>query len=123
MSVDWKHLSRNAALRIEGDALVVPCGGNRSQRVFVETPDKETFRIWSVVVRRRDAPKDPAIAAWTINRYRELVGFRVAQYGRVIGECWVPAIGLTTDEWRLHVETLAHACDRLEYLWTGRDFE
>ena len=123
MSADWKRFSREAALRIEGNALLIACGGDRMQRVFVEVTDAETLRLWSVVVRRRDVPPDAAIASWKINRYRELVGFRVAEHGRVIGESWIPATGLTADEWKLYVETLAHACDRLEYQWTGKDFE
>lgn len=123
MSADWKRLSREAALRIDGEALVVPCGGNRAHKVFVDDTDGDSMRLWSVVVRRRNAPLDAALVTWKINRYRELAGFRVAEHGRVIGESWVPTIGLTADEWKLHVETLAHACDRLEYLWTGRDTE
>jgi hypothetical protein len=30
---------------------------------------------------------------------------------------------LTADEWALYVRTLAKACDRQEYLWTGADQE
>ena len=121
MSADWKRLSRQAGLRVEGDEIAVACGAERSHKVQVEDRDTDAFRIWSLVARRGDAPITAAIDAWKMNRYRELVGFKVVERGRVIGEAYVPKPGLTPDEWKLHVESLAHACDRLEYLWTGRD--
>jgi hypothetical protein len=65
----------------------------------------------------------PEVEAWLINRYRELVGFKVAERGTIIGEAWVPMIDIRSDEWALYVRTVAKACDRLEYLWTGADRE
>ena len=65
----------------------------------------------------------PEIEAWPLNRYRELVGFKVAERGTIVGEAWIPRIELNADEWRVYVFTLARSCDRLEYLWTGADRE
>jgi hypothetical protein len=65
----------------------------------------------------------PDVEAWLINRYRELVGFKTVERGTVIGESWVPTEALTAEEWEVHVRTVAKACDRLEYLWTGADQE
>jgi hypothetical protein len=123
LSVDWKRLSREAGLRLSADGITIACGGDRSHIVRVDERAGDAVRLWSIVVSRGAAPSDAALQAWKINRFRELVGFKVAEYGRVIGECWVPAAGVSAPEWKLYVETLAHACDRLEYLWTGRDVE
>jgi len=32
-------------------------------------------------------------------------------------------IDVSAEEWALYVHTVAGACDRLEYLWTGADRE
>ncbi|MGH7461041.1 MAG: hypothetical protein ACREMA_08430 [Longimicrobiales bacterium] len=107
----------------------VPCGNDRHQQVRVDDSQPGVLRIWSRVATRRQLSFEtteldrPEIEAWRINRYRELVGFKVAERGAIIGEAWVPDIEITPDEWALYVRTVARACDRLEYLWTGRDEE
>lgn len=123
MNANWKDLMREAGLEVDGDSIRVSCGVDRCHKVLVDDTHAATFRLWSVVATRGDAPADAALQAWRMNRFRELVGFKVAEYGRVIGECFVPRIALTPDEWRLYALTLARACDRLEHLWTGRDVE
>ena len=125
MSGEWRMLTRKAALKLTGGEIRVPCGRERSQRVRVDDSMDDVIRLWSVVVTRGGAQhlSNPSLEAWRINSYRELVGFKVAEHGRVIGECWVPMIGITEDEWKTYVVTLAQACDRLEYLWTGKDVD
>ena len=118
-------LTRKAALKQTGEEIRVPCGRERFQRVHVDDSMGDVIRLWSVVVTRGGAQhlRNPSLEAWRINSYRELVGFKLAERGRVIGECWVPMIGITEDEWKTYVVTLAKACDRLEYLWTGKDVD
>lgn len=125
LNADWRKLTREAGLRIEAAGIQVSCGEERSQFVQVDDSRPEVLRVFSVIVTRGDAErlKNAALEAWKMNRFRELVGFKVAEYGRVIGESWVPTIGLTADEWKCYVLTVARSCDRLEYLWTGRDVE
>lgn len=123
MSADWKKLTRDADLKISEGAIRIACGGQRAHKVYVDDSFDDAIRLWSVVVPRRLAPQNAAVEVWKMNRYRELVGFKVAEHGRVIGECWVPKDELSADEWKTYVFTLARACDRLEYLWTGRDVE
>lgn len=129
MSDSWKGLSRQANLKYEGNTLRVPCGPERFQLVRVDDSEAGVIRLWSkVAVRSQLSPEldeenSPEVEAWLINRYRELVGFKVVERGTIIGEAWVPAIELTADEWALYVRTVAKACDRLEYLWTGLDRE
>ena len=118
-------LTREAGLRLAGSEIRVPCGRERSHTVYVDHSLDDTIRLWSIVVTRGGAERIPnaAVEAWRMNRYRELVGFKIGEYGRVIGECWVPKIDITSEEWKTYVVNLAKACDRLEYLWTGKDVE
>jgi len=107
----------------------VRCGEERFQEVHVEETEPGVVRLWSRVALRSQLPDNrpqidqPEVEAWLINRYRELVGFKVAEHGTIIGEAWVPMLDVTADEWSLYVRTVAKACDRLEYLWTGSDRE
>ena len=128
MSDSWKSLSRERNLRCVGDAIRVPCGAERVQLVNVDDTDPSCIRLWSRVASRAQLNVDssteaPDVELWLINRYRELVGFKTVERGTVIGEAWVPTEALTAEEWELHVRTVAKACDRLEYLWTGADRE
>lgn len=122
MNADWKNLSREAGLRPNGGTLTLTFG-DRQHVVEVDDTLPDCIRLTSVVVRRQYAPDDAALQTWKMNRYRELVGFKIVDRGRVIGETWVPRAGLTAEEWKTYVETLARSCDRLEYLWTGKDVE
>lgn len=122
MSADWKVLTKRAGLPVTGTSITVSFG-DRNHVVEVDDSSADAIRLTSVVVRARNAPDDAALQCWKMNRYRELVGFKVADRGRVIGECWVPRAGLTAEEWIIYVEALARSCDRLEYLWTGKDWE
>lgn len=129
LSADWKGLARQAGLRCEGDSIRVKCGDDRFQEVHVDETGEDVLRIWSrVASMRRLGTAHPEIGGlvqelWLTNRYRELVGFKVVGRGMVIGEAWVPRIDLTSEEWELYVRTVAVACDRMEYLWTGVDRE
>jgi hypothetical protein len=129
LNASWKSLCRDAGLKYQGDIIRVPCGNERFQDVRVDDSNPGVLRLWSRVAGRRqlafESPEleRPEIEAWRINRYRELVGFKVAERGAIIGEAWIPLIDVSPDEWRLYVLTVARACDRLEYLWTGADAE
>jgi hypothetical protein len=129
LSASWKAMSRERNLRCVGDAIRVPCGPERFQLVNVDDSDPNCIRLWSRVASRAQLNTDsnlaeaPEVESWLINRYRELVGFKTVERGTVIGESWVPTDALTAEEWELHVRTVAKACDRLEYLWTGTDWE
>jgi hypothetical protein len=125
LSGEWRMLTRKAALKLADGEIRVPCGRGRFQNVRVDESMDDVIRLWSVVVTRGGAQHllNSSLEAWRINFHRELVGFKVAEYGRVIGECWVPMIGISEEEWKTYVVTLAQACDRLEYLWTGKDVE
>ena len=123
MSADWKELTREAGFHLEAGLIRVPCGRDRFHKVNVDDSNVEAIRLWSMVVTSGNAPANATLQAWKMNRFRELIGFKAAERGRIIGECWIPKGRITADEWRTYVFTLARSCDQLEYLWTGKDVE
>jgi hypothetical protein len=124
VSVDWRELSKVAGFEVEGDRVRISVGA-RWQVVRVET-DEGGVRLWSTVARARQVDElrpDIINRIGEQNRLSELMGFRIDRRGRLIGEAWVPAAGLKADEWDFYVGTLAEACDRLEFVLTGKDRE
>lgn len=123
MPADWRRLSRAAGLRSSGDSIEVSFGDGRRQTVFTDASENEVLRLWSVVARASalSVLKTPVLDAWHRNRMSELVGFSLDRHGRMIGESWVPVAGLSAEEWGHYVRRLAMACDRFEYLLTGKD--
>jgi hypothetical protein len=95
----------------------------RGGAVFIDDADPECLRLWSVTAPPSSVWQlaDPDIAQWQRNRASDLAGFKTDGRGRAIGEAWVPRAGLDADEWAAYVQAVATACDRLEYLLTGRD--
>lgn len=125
MSADWRGLTRRAGLRATGAEIVVRLGESRRQVVSVEEKEPDSLRLSSIVAKPAATSRlpDPELAAWSRNRLTELVGFSLDGRGRMVGETWLPTVGLTTAEWRFAVYNLARACDRFEYLITGSDEE
>jgi hypothetical protein len=112
-------------MRAGGGTIDVALGENRRQRVTVDDPATDAIRLWSVVARPSALRilETPLEDAWRRNRLSEFVGFTMDGRGRMIGETWVPLIGITPDEWGFLVKNLARACDRFEYLVSGKDDE
>ena len=93
-------------------------------RVHVESKD-DAVELRAVVARRAvvEAQENPAFAAWDRNRSASLVGFRLDERGRLVGESWVPGAGLTAEEFSTYVRATAAACDLFEFHLTGKDRE
>jgi hypothetical protein len=124
MPSDWRRWTLGKEFKVEDDVIVVALGDGRSQRVVVEeTEAGDSVRLWSVAVRPSALSEqdDPHLFAWDRNRSSDLVGFKVDGRARLIGEAWVPTVGLEAAEWVTYVRAVAVACDRIEYLLTGRD--
>lgn len=122
---DWRRLSREAGLRVTGDKIEVTFSDSRKHRVTVEErTEQQGLRLWAVAARAAMIPGDPEgphVHAWKRNRFSDLVGFKIDGRGRLVGEAWVPLAGLDAEEWAFYVRTVARACDRVEYLLSGRD--
>lgn len=124
MRPDLVRLCRSAGLEVSGDTINVRFEDDRRHRVQVHDTG-EALRLVAVVARPAvvQALDSPALLAWRRNRSVQLVGFRLDDRGRLVGESWVPRAGLTGEEFAFHVRRVAAECDRLEYLLTGRDVE
>lgn len=88
-----------------------------------ERDDAYHFRAFVVRQSVVSSLPDLPVQIWLRNRAISLVGFRIDRKGRLVGEAWLPKIGLTVDEFRLYLRTVAIECDRFEYILTGRDTE
>lgn len=119
----WRRLSREAGLRPDGNTIEVRFGDGRRQMVSIDEHPDGSIRLWSIVARPAALRelRTPRLDAWHRNRLSEFVGFSLDRRGRMIGEAWVPLGQITANEWGFYVASLARACDRYEYLLTGRD--
>jgi len=120
----WRHCRGEAGVTVEGDTVIVDCGRDRRHRVRVRGSG-EALQLEGIVARGATvrSVSDPDLRAWERNRNVNLVGFRVDRHGRLIGEAWVPAAGLTAEEFLIHVRKVAAECDLFEFHLTGRDRE
>jgi hypothetical protein len=96
----------------------------RRHRIDVREGDG-VIELRGVVARRAVAVQIERVAlvAWEHNRACSLVGFRVDDRGRLVGESWVPTPGLTRVEFLFYLRSTAAACDLFEYQLTGKDLE
>ena len=124
MSVRWGGFCRAKDLSVDGPHIDIELSDGRRQRVTVEEQD-DSYLLSAIVARRAvvSASPDLPIQACLRNRMAALVGFRVDRSSRLVGEAWVPKEGLSAEEFQFYVRTVAAACDRFEYVLTGRDVE
>lgn len=122
---DWRRFCVGARdVQIDGGTVVVTLGRDRQHRVEVE-PARDAIELRAVVARRAalGEPDHAVLAAWKRNRASSLVGFRLDERGRLVGESWVPIAGLTREEFLLYVRAIAAASDLFEFQLTGKDRE
>jgi hypothetical protein len=123
VTADWTKLARATDVTI-ADGVARVALGERSHRVSVLN-EGDSFRLLAVVAPPAAVARmsEPVLFAWKRNRSSRLVGFRVDQRGRMVGEAWLPKNGLTPAEFQLVLRAVATESDRLEQLATGRDAE
>lgn len=123
LTTDWRRLTREAGFVVTGDVIEVRFHDERRQQVLVEDANPTLLRVWSVAARPAMLQEigDPDLYAWGRNRLSDLVGFKTDGRGRLVGEAWVPTDGLDAGEWGVYVRAVAFACDRVEYLLSGKD--
>jgi hypothetical protein len=126
MTRTWKKFCTSEDCEVTEDVVLVAFANSRSHAVLVEErPDD--YRITGVVARKaalqhRD-PGEIRIDAWRTNRVSQLVGFHVDRYGRLLGEAYVPKVGLSEEEFMIYLRAVAAGCDRYEFILTGEDDE
>ncbi|MGD9854329.1 MAG: hypothetical protein AB7U20_05195 [Planctomycetaceae bacterium] len=124
MAKDWASYCNAPDLTVDGPHITLDFGDDRRHLVTVkEEPD--AYIISGFVARQAVVASLPNLPVdiWLRNRAVTLMGFRIDRRGRLLGEAWVPKIGLTAEEFQLYLRTVAVECDRFEYILTGRDVE
>jgi len=124
MAVDWARFCRAKDLTVNEPHVDVRFEDERRHRVTVKD-EGDAYLISGFVVRQAVVTSihDLPVQAWIRNRATQLVGFRIDQRLRLVGEAWLPKPGLTSEEFQLYLRTVASECDRFEYTLTGRDIE
>ena len=124
MKSSWQEYCREAGFTLRDRTLAVRLETGRSQEIVGEDRGEELL-LRSTVARPAlcSGIPDVALSAWLRNRSVSLVGFRVDERGRLVGELWVPKVGLTNEEFRYLVQHLAVECDRFEFQLSGEDRE
>jgi hypothetical protein len=127
LSGDWKALARQAGFRVSNDnSIVVRLDGGSSQTVYADdSRSDEALRCWTVIATAKtlnDTGADSSFRyAWERNRFSDLVGFDIDPRGRLIGETWIPLVGLMSQELALHIREVARVSDWHEFRLTGAD--
>lgn len=124
MTSDWRRLCKGDGMEVLDDSVDVSFHEGRRQRVTVEEVDGSLL-VYAVIARAaavRDL-QDPALLAWERNCLSRVVGLRLDERGRLIGQAWLPLAGLDAHEFEGCVKAVAAECDRVEHLLTGRDVE
>lgn len=124
MVAEWAEFCRTTDLAVEDSSVVITFADGRRHRVAVEE-DAEEYLLRAFVARQSTVASLPdlPLKVWSRNRVVSLMGFRIDHRGRLVGEAWVPKVGITAREFQLYLRTVAVEADRFEYTLTGRDSE
>jgi hypothetical protein len=124
VGVDWRQFCTAAGLMVDGDHVAIALDDGRRHRVAV-SEESDAYRLTALVAGRAVLSEvaDAPIRIWRRNRETQLVGFRIDRRGRLQAEAWVPKAGLSAEEFRLYLRTVAAEADRFEFTLTGQDAE
>ena len=123
--LDWRQFCRGLdGISVDEDGIEVVMADERHQRIAIRER-AETFELTGIVARPGaiDTVPDVPLRAWRRNRAMQLVGFRLDQKNRLVGEAWVPKAGLDRDQFLFYIKRVAAECDLFEYHLTGKDRE
>lgn len=124
MVAEWAKLCQAVDFIVDAPHIDIIFTDERRHRVTVKE-EADVIVLSAFVVRQATVASLPnlPLQVWVRNRAVSLVGFRIDHRGRLVGEAWVPKVGITESEFQLYVRTLAIEADRFEYALTGRDSE
>jgi hypothetical protein len=122
MRSEWETYCKAPDLSSDGTGVLVRFASGRAQRVEI-TANDNGYVLRSVVAKQSIASRDPdaALRTWLRNQQNNLVGFRIDERGRIVGEAILLKAGLTAGEFELVLRTVAVECDRFEYQLTWHD--
>jgi hypothetical protein len=121
--LDWRQLCHGLeGVHVDGDGVQVLLADERYKRIAIRET-AESFELSAIVARpaETDTIPDVPLRAWRRNRAMQLVGFRLDDKNRLVGEAWVPKAGLKRHELLLYVKRVAAECDLFEYNLTGKN--
>ena len=96
MQTDWIAYCHASDFERSGDNVTVHFDSGRAQRVEVIVED-DAYLLRSVVAKQAVVSEHPDAAprTWLRNRQMNLVGFRIDERGRIVGEARAFKAGLT----------------------------
>jgi Putative bacterial sensory transduction regulator len=124
MRSEWERYCRAPDLNFDGAGILVLFASGRAQRVEITVND-DAYVLRSVVAKQSIVSRDPepTLRTWLRNQQVSLVGFRIDERGRIVGESILLKAGLTAEEFQVVLRTVAVECDRFEYQLTWHDSE
>jgi hypothetical protein len=124
MQSEWETYCRAPDLNSDDTGVLVRFASGRAQRVEITVND-DAYVLRSVVAKQSIVSRDPdaAVRTWLRNQQVSLVGFRIDERSRIVGEAMLLKAGLTAQEFQLVLRTVAVECDRFEYQLTWSDRE
>jgi hypothetical protein len=124
MRSEWERYCKAPDLNSDGAGVLVRFASGRAQRVEITLNDN-AYVLRSIVAKQSIVSRDPdaALRNWFRNQQVSLVGFRIDERGRIVGEAVLLKAGLTAEEFQLVLRTVAIECDRFEYQLTWHDSE
>lgn len=124
MDANWQLLCRGKRFEVDHKRVCVTFDDQRKHWLTV-IDEGDSYLLRGRVAPRRvvESVRDLPIRVWLRNRTTSLIGFRIDSKSRLVGEVWVPKVGLVAEEFQLYLSMLASECDRFEYLLTGADLE
>lgn len=122
MAADWKSFCREKHLDIDQTRVCVTFKDQRKHWLNV-IDEGDSYLLRGHVASRKTVRSVHGLPVkiWLRNRTTQLVGFRIDNKSRLVGEAWVPKDGLNAEEFQMYLNILASECDRLEFLLTGTD--
>jgi hypothetical protein len=123
--LDWRQLCHGQeGVYVDEDEVEVLVADERYKRVTIQET-AESFELSTIVARpaETEAIPDVSLRAWRRNRAMQLIGFRIDEKDRLVGEAWVPKAGLSRGELLLYIKRVAAECDLFEYNLTGKNRE
>jgi hypothetical protein len=119
---DWRLFCRGVeGVSVNRDGVDVIAADERHRRIGIHET-AETYEMIGIVARptAMSTVADVPLRSWRRNRATQLVGFRIDQMGRLVGNAWAPKAGLGRDEFLIYLKRVGAECDLFEYYLTGK---
>lgn len=114
----------HSVVRNKNGHLSVEFLSGRQQRIYIDRKGAY-YKIWSISLHKSKVQEigETKIIQdlWFKNRQTDVVGFCIDKKGRLVGSIQQLAEAIDKEELIFYIHILAKECDRLEYLFSGKD--